>query len=57
MEHDLAICLDKDDKFVKDLQESKWIKMWEFTKNATYAKAKKIFYHENFKCLKDLVDE
>ncbi|WP_432481297.1 ATP-dependent nuclease [Moraxella sp. ZY200743] len=57
LEHDLATCLDKDDKFVKDLQESKWINMWEFTKNATHAEAKKIFYHENFKCLKDLVDE
>lgn len=57
LENDLATCLNKDNKFVKDLQDSKWINMWEFIKDATRDDAEKIFNHENFKCLKDLVDE
>lgn len=57
LENDLAECLSKDKKFVKHLQESKWVNMWEFIKNATKDDAEKIFDHENFKFLKDLVDE
>lgn len=57
LENDLAECLSKDKKFVKHLQESKWVNMWEFIKNATKDDAEKIFDHENFKFLKDLVNE
>lgn len=57
LENDLAECLSKGRKFIKRLQDSKWVNMWDFIKNATRDDAKKIFDHENFKCLKDLVDE
>nr|WP_244773457.1 AAA family ATPase [Alysiella crassa]UOP07488.1 AAA family ATPase [Alysiella crassa] len=57
LENDLAECLDKDRDFVDSLQKSKWINMWEFIKNATEDDAGKIFNHENFKCLQDLVNE
>lgn len=57
LENDLAECLGKDKKFVKLLQKSKWINMWAFLKQATRDDAKKIFDHENFKCLQDLINE
>ncbi|GAB1654082.1 ATP-dependent nuclease [Mannheimia haemolytica] len=57
LENDLAECLDKDDGFVKDLQESKWVNMWNLIQNLSKSDAEKIFNHENFKCLRDLINE
>lgn len=57
LENDLAECLNKDNDFIKDLQESKWINMWNFIQNSSEEDAQKIFEHPNFKCLKDLIDE
>lgn len=57
LENDLAECLNKDRKFVKCLQDSKWTNMWDFIQNSSKEDAQKIFAHLNFKCLKDLIDE
>lgn len=57
LENDLAECLGENDDFVKDLQESKWVNMWNLIQDLSESDAEKIFNHENFKCLKDLIDE
>ena len=57
LENDLAECLNKDRKFVKYLQDSKWTNMWDFIQNSSKEDAQKIYAHPNFKCLKDLIDE
>lgn len=57
LENDLAECLNKDRKFVKYLQDSKWTNMWDFIQNSLKEDAQKIFEHPNFKCLRDLIDE
>lgn len=57
LENDLAECLNKDDDFVKDLQESKWVNMWNLIQDLSKLDAEKIFNHKNFKCLQDLINE
>ena len=57
LENDLAECLSKNDDFVKDLQESKWVNMWNLIQDLSQSDAEKIFNHENFECLQGLINE
>lgn len=57
LENDLAECLGENDDFVKDLQESKWVNMWNLIQDLSESDAEKIFNHENFQCLQDLINE